>query len=404
MKKYSIKIEQLNIFLYVIYILSYIIICEFFEDNDFIFDMKHYILLFCYTISLVCLLYKYNTKKARKEYIYSKKTVFIVIVAAIFIGLSLFKAISVNHEFSFRSIVQTSLFVLPTLYGFNLINVLKKENVIKLFKITTVIFIIFYFTEPSHTIPQFFNINNWINIDYTHSNSFTESHICAETFLQLFLVFFYIKNYTDTNVKNIKLYTVITCIFTILSFKRLAILFVILLIVFKKIIKYDKNMPFKSDIIFSLIFVGLTYLYIQFISGQLNLGININTFSTNRDYLLSLWGNADYYSYGYGTSLYVIGRYLEMDLVQIYMEIGPVALFLFCYTYFRIADKKIYANLILLYYFFNLLTSSTMPWTSGWLIFAMSLCLIASDKMQNDIKDDEIKRLNEKNLINNNLY
>lgn len=360
----------------------YMIIFEFFESNTFIFSLKHILLYICYAVSLISLLWKYDLKII-KDKLHSKEAIFVGVVGIVFIAISFFKALSVGEDFNTRSIVQTFLFVIPTLYTFNLINIIETDKIVKLFKITMIIFIAFYFTESSHTILKFFDLNNWANISYSNSNSFTESHICAETFLQLFLAFFYLENYTDLKIKNIKFYTIISLIFTILSFKRLAILFVILLLIFKKIIKYDKNIRFKSNIILALIFVSITYLYIQFITGKLDIGININKFSTNRDYIMSLWESSDYYSYGYGTSLYVIGRYLEMDLVQIFMELGPIALFLFCYSYFRIANRKIYSNLILLYCFFNLLTSSTMPWTSGWIVMTLLLCLISSNKIQN---------------------
>lgn len=381
------KMFKLNFLFYLVYIFSYLIIFEFYEDNDFIFDIKHYVLFFCCGFSFLSLYIKYG-RNLFKEKLRGKKGSFLVLITGIvFILISIQKGTATEMGFHLRSLVQTFLFLTPILYVFSLCNLYSDKKITFLLKVTTIIFIFFYFMESRHTLLSFFDINNWLSINILDSESFTESHICAETFLQLFLYFFYIDNYTENEIKGVKLYKNLNMIFSVLSFKRLALLFLFLIVIFKKMIKYDKSMKRNYNIVIAIIFVFLTIIYTGMLQGKYDLGFDINKFSTNRAWILSLWTRKKYFSYGYGTSLYVIGRYLEMDLVQIYLELGTIPLFMFCYSLKSLSGKKIYTNLILLYALFNLLTSSTMPWTSGWVMLAFNLIVIESNSFKNKNKE-----------------
>lgn len=388
----KMNLEKINSSLFIFYIFSYLFLFEFFENNKFLFNFRHYILFFCFLISFLSMILKYD-KTFLKDNLYCKKSIYVLIVGVIFLIFSFFAAHKVGYSFSFRSVVQTSLFVLPTIYVFNIINILPIEKIIKLLKIVTLIFVMFYFTEERHTIFEFLKLENWRNISYTNSNSFTESHICAESFLQLFLFFFFIKRYYKNRIKikNLNLYTTLNFIFTILSFKRLGVLFAIIIMFGSLFINYNKKIKFKSNLILTAFFVIMTTVYSEILKGTITIhGLDINKLTTNRDYILSLWSAKNYFSYGYGTSLYVIGRYLEMDLMQIYMEIGIFCLTIFIYFYLSLAGKKLYTNLIIIYVLFNLLTSSTMPWTSGWVLLIINLCVTSSDMLEKNMTNKEV--------------
>ena len=240
--------------------------------------------------------------------------------------------------------------------------------------------------ESRHTIFSFFNVNNWLSINLLSSTSFTESHNCAEVFLQLFIFFYYIYYFGNRREKNIFLYLILTLIFSVLSFKRLSLLFCFALIFGGMFIKYDKNLKFNFKLIPSCLFVIITIIYVNLLLGKINIGIDMNEFTTNRVWFMQLWSVSNYFSYGYGTSLYVIGRYLEMDLVQIYFELGIPCLFLFILSMFKMAGNKVYTNIVILYVLFNLLTSSTMPWTFGWVILGLNLMVLSSDMYDMSVK------------------
>ena len=92
-----------------------------------------------------------------------------------------------------------------------------------------------------------------------------------------------------------------------------------------------------------------------------------------------------YLSYGYGTSMLVIGRYLEMDLVEIYMELNIFCLIIFIYSYFNICKKNIYANIIMIYVLANMLTASSLPWQISWVIMMINISFIVNfDSISNN--------------------
>ncbi len=374
----SLKLKKINIVLFYFYIISYLTIFIFFEKYKAIFDIRYYVLAFC-TMFAMLTVYLINGKIFN---INSKKNIkYILYTGLLFFLVSIYKAHAAGTFFNIRSIVQISLFVLPLLYIYFLYCIFDRDEFYKIMKKSTIIFVIFYLMEPNHNIFSFFDIDNWKNVNFLSSTSFTESHICSESFFQLFLYFFYIKYY-DTKVKQKKdcnLYFTLSLIFSILSFKRLVIAFIFLIFISDKFINYSRELKKNYSFIVSIIFTIATILYIGLLTNKISIGINMNKFSTNRDWFLSLWAETNYYSYGYGTSLLVIGRYLEMDLVQIYFELGVISLGLFCYSITKLAGTKLYTYFIVLYVMLNLLTSSTMPWTSGWIFLGINLMILSEE-------------------------
>lgn len=368
--------------MFAIYLLIYLILFIFYEQKKYIFDCRHYVLFFVTFVSGLSILLMYG-KNGYKKIKYKDNYQYVIFTALFFLIYSFIKCIYIESNFNFRTVVQISLFLIPTIYAMNIVNILSDKELLKLMKLSTIIFICMYFTEPRHNLFQFFNINNWLDVDFLSFYGFNESHICAESFLQLFLFFFYIYYFVEKKdtkeYKNIGLFMIANAIFTILSFKRLSILFIFLLWIFKNKISFSKEIK-KSDILIALLFVILTVYYTKLLTGEVHSFIDINKFSTNRAWILSLWSEKNYFSYGYGTSLYVIGRYLEMDLIQIYLEIGVVSLFIFCFSYFKLCKKRAYSNVIMLYVMFNLLTSSTMPWSTGWVFLLINIFAFSNDK------------------------
>lgn len=115
-------------------------------------------------------------------------------------------------------------------------------------------------------------------------------------------------------------------------------------------------------------------VYTLFVKGEFNpFNLNISEFTKGRNYILSLWANSGYLSYGYGSSYLIVHRYLEMDLVQMYLEVGILAVSLFGLCYFNLTKKSLFAYMIMLYEFLNMLTASSLPSVFEW---ALILTLI----------------------------
>lgn len=247
---------------------------------------------------------------------------------------------------------------------------------------TTIVAIISYFLEARHPFLSFFNVANWPLIFPFGSNEFTESNNFSEVFLQLFLFFYYYKDvYKDSKFHTpLKIFSIITFIFTILCHKRLAMIFAIVIVIGKHFIDYKKDFKRSPAILLTIIFIALTYLYIHFLQSPDFSYDQVFNLTSGRNWILKRWETTGFLSYGYGSSMLVINKYLEMDLVQILLELNVFALAIFCFGFFQIARKNTYCNLIMIYAFLNILTSSIFPVPLGWLIMLISVSSIASNE------------------------
>ena len=169
--------------------------------------------------------------------------------------------------------------------------------------------------------------------------------------------------------QNLKMMKIISFIFNMMCFKRMGMLFSLFICLFIKKKNAEKNIPKFIYILLPIVFGILTVYYTKFVSGELDLfGINVYKFTTGRNYIMSLWSRTGYCSYGFGTALLVIGRYLEMDLVEIYLELGLLITIIFCFVYINISNKKLYSFLIIIFGMMGLLLSSSLPSLLTWIL------------------------------------
>lgn len=392
MSKYINKdnfIKYINIIIYVIFLITYLTTLEVYGMGNENSRIRYYILILAMAIAIITLLYKYGFKLWNKR-LRSINLLLTIFTAIVFLILSINKAMEAKYNLNFRTVTQISLFLLPAIYIFALVNIFETKTIINLMKITCIILVVVYFCEPVHNIKTFFIIENWKAINFFQSNSFTESHICSEAFLQLFLFFYYyylkaVKEKSNTKL-NLRVYTIICFVFTILSFKRLGMLFAIGIFVLGQMsrwvsfLDFDKRLHKITPIVLSITFVLLTIFYTEIIRGTIFKSLDVFTLTTGRDYILSLWEKKNYLTYGYGSSLLIIGRYLEMDLIQIYLELNVFALFLFCYTFFKNSSSKVYPVLIMLYAFLNMLTASSLPYSLSWILLIINISCIEDKK------------------------
>lgn len=383
----SIKIKKEGLFTTIfllIFVVVYSYFINFYGMGSDISNWRYYIFAGVTLFSFFVFLLKNRRNVKNTE---GKEIKYIILTSIVFFLVSLYKCNQVGVKLPFRFFVQTSLFLLPCLYAYTLKNTLSFKNIIFIMKAITIITIIFYFLEPKHPLSSFFDINNYLNISLLHSKSFTESHNYFDTFFQLFLFF----NYFDLKVKDqmtkktLKKFLVLTLIFTIMSFKRLGLLYTVFILISKKIITYDGKSKIHN-LVFAGCFTVLTVVYVNILQGNIfNLSYDqLFNLTSGRNWILSLWAKNGYMSYGYGSSMLFIGKYLEMDLPQIYLELNIVSLFIFIYSFFKLANNKIYPILIIMYVMLNMLTSSSLPWSIGWIVMFLNIMCITSDKTKKE--------------------
>lgn len=344
-------------------------------------NIRYYLLALIIFVGITKVLIKNSKEMFDSKERVADELLYIIGIALIFFVISVYKAMKSGYMLSFRTIVQISLVLFPALYAYVLINLLSERTIVYLFEITFVVSVCFYVYEVG--IGEFLNIGNWLSISYLHSYSPFENSTYAEVFLYCFFFFNYFRHTDVVNKKNLQIYTIFSFIFVFLSFKRLQILAAMAVLMISILINMRKKIKYRYVFGMSLIFIIGTIIYQKFVSGQINIfGIDPYYFTTGRSYIFGLWKSKNYLSYGFGTSMLVINRYLEMDLIQIYMELGMFALAIFSFIYFWIVRKNTYATILMVYSFGNMLTASSLPSSLAWILTFVLVATISSDKRE----------------------
>ncbi|MBE5942076.1 MAG: hypothetical protein E7264_06015 [Lachnospiraceae bacterium] len=381
--KIRLKTKEVSvIILYIISVVCYFVCVDIFTLQSGDLDNLRYIVFAIAIAHGFLLLFLRGALSNFKYRNFGNEMIYVFVVVMVFYFLSVRQANEVGYSIGTRTYIQLALILIPVMYAYVLINLLSIKTIIGLFEVGLYINMFFYiFFEIGVDI--FFDLESYQSINFITFKSPFETISNSETFLMFFVFFYFFKNSAiDKKTKN-KYCTlmVLSFLFTFLSFKRLAIIFALCVILLGRMIDLKGELPKCVTLITSVFFTVLTYFYTLFVKGELFSSVDVYSFTTGRDYILSLWEKKGYLSYGYGSSYELIGRYLEMDLVQIYLEIGLVAVFVFSYAYFKIARVNVFAYIIMLYEFFNLLTASSLPFSLGWIYLLICVSCISTEKI-----------------------
>ena len=326
-----------------------------------------------------------SVKSKEKYYLKGRSYLFIIFVACIFFVVSIFKAIESYHAFSDKTLKELFYIVFPAFYAYCLINVLSFETIQKFFKLMLFLMICFYVYETG--VENFLKLRNWIGIFNIFDSSATafENNSYNGMALALFGFFAYFRysGNTISEKKNSDICFWISLIIVFMVHKRIATFFAICLVVLDMIIDFRGKIPRYIERFSAFFMVLFTILYFKILNGDILQDFNIMQFSTGRAWFLKIWEQKDFLSYGFGSSVEIIGRNLEMDFVKIFLELGVIPLFLFIYAFFRMVRGNVYAYLLILYQMFNMLFSSSLWLWYDWVIVLLTIELIF-------IKDREI--------------
>lgn len=325
-------------------------------------------------------LFKYYNKSL--AFIKGKNIIYILILVCYLIIASII--ISKDNEviMSSRVWVQTSYILIPAIYAFLLCNLLNWNTIVSCVEYTLFLSVLLYIINVGPA--TFFSLSSWTSISFADSDSNFESASFSGIFT-IAMFFLYRNNFVlkEDTLKD-RMFFWISLIFAILAWKRLSVVFVLFLYFLGKFLNLNKKIN-KIVPIFTGIFFGLiTEPYTFFLEGYYNpFNINVYQFTKGRDYILKLWSNYGYMSYGYGSSYELIHRYLELDLVQMYLEVGLFAVILFGLCYFSLVKNNLFAYVIMLYEFFNMLTASSIPSVFEW-VLVIVLIVFSAEKEKID--------------------
>ena len=383
----SIKIKKQDIIpiaIFVIYTIAYLFLLIQYPMGTKEAQYRYFILGFGISGGILLLLKRKGFHLLGK--VKYNDLLMVLIVGGLFFIESYFIAKANDMSLQFRTYVQIFLLMGPVLFAYCLLNLLNSKQILVCFKILFFISIGFYFIESGHTLIDFFDADKYTKLFSGHF--FTESSLFSEIFLQMFLFFNYfcfINKSEDCAVPSA--YVIVSGVFTVLCGKRLAILMVLIIPLINWYLKKNNRKRIGKIALYGTLITicAGTILYTNMLQHNVFPNFDIYKFSTGRDYILSLWEKHNYISYGYGSSLGIIGRYLELDLVEIYLELSLFCLTAFVYYFLRIGKNNQYGFIIIVYSLLNMLTASSLPYSMGLLLVILSVKTIEEKgKNQNE--------------------
>lgn len=336
------------------------------------------------------LIYKIYTKKD-KIYIFKKELIILLIICGIFLVYSSYLAKQINLPVASRTYIEILYLIMPAIYSFCIVNIYSFKEVEKLMKILFWIYLILYM----YSINIFaISINDILSISFANSNSYFESSIFALPMLVLFFFFSYYR-------KNNKYYWIGSFILTLLTFKRMIVVWAIILFILDNIMELRFVVKKKWKYIFAIIFIFSTIIYYQALTdtgiGKVifdALRIDLESGTMGRKWFLSTLLKGHYPTFGYGSSSIILGelfnvgdvKYLEMDLIKIYLELGIVCLSIFTIYFWKMTKDNLFNLIIMLSIFMNLLVSHSLTDPFEWtIIYLILICISQESSNRNDL-------------------
>lgn len=289
------------------------------------------------------------------------KTICFVIISFLLLSIVF---IILNGKFTMNTISLLIKIFLSISFAFVILNSLDMDDIYKYMKIILIFAILGYVLEIG--IDNFSNFS-LSSMNFAKSYSPFESSYFSGTFLALSTFFCYFRKE--------KKWMIISIIFTILTFKRLSILFSIVLLFIPWFVKIDNKISKKYIICIASVFILLTFGY-NWLLQEKNEGLFYDMFGqtqseftmTRSDRLHEL-SYRDFESYGYGSAATELGlELIEIDLIEISMELTIIGLSIFCISYWAITNGQIYCCIFMFYHFMNFLTSHSLAGNFSWTI------------------------------------
>ena len=376
---------------------------------DIIFCIMLVLIFIEYTLSMLhpmrinAILQTYTTKAliilliayffymiSRFERIFLKKN--ILIAGIVFLILYLLSIYYENSSGVMNENIGTGIYKMafPLIIAIGMINFVDKEYIYNTMVAILIISIVGYIFELAFAGKV--NIASIMAISIIDSYSPFESNFFSGLSISLGAYFSY--------YRKDKKWTILALIFSLMTFKRIPIIFAIILFVLP-CIKKDLNIKHsvKTTIIMTLGFTLLGVAYANLVMPQNSIlidsftlkyfGIPFTKAVMGRNVLLDQLMASGYVRSGLD-STFLFAQDIEMDLVRIYLEVGAIGVLTTVYYYWSFSTSNLYAFIYMMSIMINFLFSHSIHSPFGWILKCILFMCIA--------KESEVEKLNKQGV------
>ena len=181
--------------------------------------------------------------------------------------------------------------------------------------------------------------------------------------------------------------TVLSFVFSLLTFKRVFVLCSIVLFCIPLLIDVYKKVNKYVHALFAVgicaMAVGYYWCLIPENHAVLEelLGIeSVYEFTSSRSgFFEYIYANPRFVNFGWGSCEAFLGRSLEMELIQMLFEVTFIGMAVFVCTYWKLAGTTIYGMIYMGFHFLNMLTSHCLQNAFVWIIVLITFTQIEND-------------------------
>lgn len=269
-----------------------------------------------------------------------------------------------------RTVIETMLMVLPIVYAFTIINTLKLRQIDACMMVILLASMTAYFANLHMGLGQI--ISALLTMNPSASYSVLESSSFAGVSIALALYYLYFR-------RN-KLGCVLSFIFVFLTFKRLAMVTALILLVLPRFLDCSKPVSRRTLRLTKVMIFVVSLAYFWLMTPAVTFwmqtywNFDLNSFTMGRSWRFDLlWNNPDFVNTGLGSTwTFLNERYgfsLEMDIVRLLIEVTPIGVAVLINNMFDLVRLNRYCFIVMLYLFFNLITSHSLANMFSWLMY-----------------------------------
>lgn len=284
--------------------------------------------------------------------------------------------IVINHSFTSRTILELIYLAVPVTYAYMYVNSLPFEKIYKSMVVVLGVFLFGYLINLGMSFSAI--ISSISTISFIDSYSLLESSVYAAPSITLACFFLY--------YRSNKIVTLCSVLFVLLTFKRLSVIFAIVMLILPYFT--DLSKPVKKGTIrfikIVMFFLTIAYFYMMIPENanivENTLNIDLNKITMGRAWRFKLLYHSSFKSAGLGsTYAYLMSRYnfaLEMDMLRLIFEVSIIGVMLLINQFFDIVSKSRYCLMVMLYMFSNLLFSHSLADMFGWLLLYITFACV----------------------------
>lgn len=294
------------------------------------------------------------------ERVFIKEFNALAFIFVIFTAVSTFLQVKTGH-FSTGVFVELFKFAIPIILAYAVLNALTPRELFHCMVAVLLVSILGYLLTLAH---EGVGVSEILKASFEDSDSASESSTFSGIFLVLTFYFAYFRHQ--------KVWLVLSALFCILTFKRLAIVGVLFALAVSFIAPRIMKLKVSHGVIVTLkvcTVLGAALWTWMLLPEQQHFFIQLfddtpSHFSMGRSDVLGYLLSSGFESYGYGSANEVAKAIFtapfEMDLTKIAIELTPLVMVIFVWLFWDVAGDSLWGVVIIGYFMINMITSDSL--------------------------------------------